>query len=381
MVQPRLLNALLLVLICAASATAQDIPRGVIVDDVKCVADPSQSYALYVPSTYSPEKRWSLLLGVPSGGRTIVEKYRVAAERYGYIVAASNDPHNGPAAVSAATVKALGADVSARFSVDPSRVYLTGHSGGSRAAMAIALSNRNIAGVIASSGGYSAIQPRTKMSFAVFGTAGTEDFNYIEMRMLDRNLTSPHLLAVFPGGHTLPPDDVALEAIEWMELQAMKAGRRTRDDALVAALYEKRMQKIGTASDAAAFESLSGVVADFNGLRDVAAEEKRAKTLEKRPDIKAALADQKELDNREWWLISRFAENERCLQSPAGRSRCLRAMRAVLQTLSGQANAPEESGKRSSARRLLRALTSGAAARTQDREYLALLDEYGYRER
>jgi hypothetical protein len=37
-------------------------------------------------------------------------------------------------------------------------------------------------------------------------------------------------LAVFNGGHALPPDAVALEAIEWMELQAMKSGaaRATR---------------------------------------------------------------------------------------------------------------------------------------------------------
>ena len=64
------------------------------------------------------------------------------------------------------------------------------------------------------------------MTFAVFSTAGTEDFNYLEMRLLDRKLSSPHFLAVFEGGHTLPPDDIALDALEWMELQAMQSGRR-----------------------------------------------------------------------------------------------------------------------------------------------------------
>ena len=53
---------------------------------------------------------------------------------------------------------------------------------------------------------------RSRVRFPIFGTAGTDDFNYIEMRLLDRKLTSPHCLAVFHGGHTLPPDDVALEA-------------------------------------------------------------------------------------------------------------------------------------------------------------------------
>ena len=102
-------------------------------------------------------------------------------------------------------------DVGRRFNIDPQRVYLAGMSGGARVATGIALGNRNIAGVIASSAGYPDSQPRASVSFAIFGTAGTEDFNYIEMRLLDRKLTSPHFLAVFQGGHSLPPDDVAAE--------------------------------------------------------------------------------------------------------------------------------------------------------------------------
>ena len=92
--------------------------------------------------------------------------------------------------------------------------------------MQVALGKNNIAGVIASSAGYPDAKPRSSVPFALFGTAGTDDFNYLEMRQLDRRLTSPHYVAIFSGGHTLPPDDVALEAIEWMEIQAMKSGRR-----------------------------------------------------------------------------------------------------------------------------------------------------------
>src|SRR5207248_9970489 len=119
------------------------------------------------------------------------------------------------------------ADLGQRFSIDAERLYLTGMSGGARVATQDALNNNNIAGVIASSAGYPDSKPRASVHFAVFATAGTEDFNYIEMRQLDRKLTSPHHLAIFNGGHTLPPDEIALEAIEWMELAAMKSGRRT----------------------------------------------------------------------------------------------------------------------------------------------------------
>ncbi len=76
-------------------------------------------------------------------------------------------------------------DVGTRFSTDPKRLYATGHSGGARVAMPLALRNP-IAGVIASSAGFADRESHTKLSFAFFGTAGDTDFNYVEMKMLDR---------------------------------------------------------------------------------------------------------------------------------------------------------------------------------------------------
>ena len=75
---------------------SQDVPRGRVIEAVKCAADPSQSYALYLPSTYSPDRAWPVLMGFHPGarGRAIVEKYRAAAEQYGYVVAGSNNSRN-----------------------------------------------------------------------------------------------------------------------------------------------------------------------------------------------------------------------------------------------------------------------------------------------
>ena len=374
---------LLVVAAYPIGAVAQDLPRGVIVDDVKCVADSTQGYALYLPSAYSSDRRWPVLIGFHPGGRgrAIVEKYRAAAEQYGYVVAASNNSRNGPWAVSAAAIKAMFPDIDARFAIDPQRIYLTGHSGGARVAMTVAMSNKTIAGVIASSGGYPDSQPRSKVSFAVFGTAGTDDFNYIEMRMLDRKLTTPHRLAIFAGGHTLPPDEVALEAIEWMELQAMKAGRRTRDDALVSKVFDKRLQKAQAATGVEAAELFEALAADFKDLRDVKAEDSRAQELGKQSDVKKARSRQRAFDDEEAKLIANLAGLEACLADESRRTDCLRTLRDLLPKLSQKASAEEESPERSRARRVLRALTSGVSARTQDREYLALLEQYGVRGR
>ena len=369
----------------ASTAGAQELRRGVVIDDVKCEGDPSQSYALYVPSTYSHDRPWNLLLAFHPGarGRVMVEKYQAAAEQYGYIVAGSNTSRNGPWAVSMAAVRSMSADLGRRFSIDAQRIYLTGLSGGARVAMQVALGKtNNIAGVIASSAGYPDSQPRTAVPFALFSTAGSEDFNYVEMRQLDRKLTSPHYLAVFTGGHTLPPDAVALDAIEWMELQAMKSGRRTRDDALIDRLLAKRQRQIAeTANPADAVHLLEALASDFKSLRDVTAEANRAKELARQPDVKKALARQRSDDDAEARLIGEIFDLEAGLGDDSRRRASLSGLRDRLSKLSATATAADDSPERSQARRVLRAITSGGAERSQDREYRALLEQYGLRGR
>ena len=227
-------------LLAEHSVASQELPRGQIIDSVQCAADPTQSYSLYLPAAYTPERAWPLLMGFHPGarGRAIVEKYRDAAERYGYIVAASNNSRNGPWEVSGRAVTAMAQDLGTRFSTDPKRLYATGHSGGARVALQLALRNP-IAGVIASSAGFPDRLPHSKLSFVLFGTAGETDFNYIEMKMLDNSVRSPHRVVIFDGGHTLPPDDLAMEAIEWLELQAIRSGIRQKDDALVSVALDQ----------------------------------------------------------------------------------------------------------------------------------------------
>ena len=378
---PRLLTAAcLFTASCAAIAGAQDLPRGTIIEDVRCLNDAAQGYALYLPSTYTADRQWSVLIGFHPGarGRAIVEKYRAAAEQYGYVVAASNNSRNGPWEVSMAAVKAMVPDLASRLSLDPNRVYLTGHSGGARVAMQVALANKTIAGVIASSGGYPDSQPRAKVNFAVFGTAGTEDFNYIEMRMLDRKLTSPHHLAIFDGGHTLPPDAVALEAIEWLELQAMKSGRRTRDDALIQQLFDKRQRLIAESTNAAdTVHRLEAVVADFSGLRDVTGEANRATELSRRQEVRKALARERAADDSEAQMIAEFAGLEAGLLDDNRRAESLIGLRERLSRLAQKAAEANESPERSQARRVLRTVTAGAAGRVRDADYRALLERYG----
>jgi dienelactone hydrolase len=374
--------AAIFVLACGqAAARAQDRPRGVIIDDVKCAADATQSYALYLPSTYSRDRGWNLLMAFhpAARGRAMVEKYQAAAEQYGYIVAGSNTSRNGSWAVSGASVKAMSMDLGQRFAIDASRLYLTGMSGGARVALMVALGNKGIAGVIASSAGYPDSKPRASVPFPLFGTAGTEDFNYLEMRQLDRKLTSPHYLAVFDGGHTLPPDGVALDAIEWMELQAMKSALRPKDDALVERLFEKRQRLIAAApSPAATVHLLDALVDDFKGLRDVSAEAARARELASQAEVKKAIARERAADDAESRLLAEIFELEAGLSDESRHAASLGRLRDQLLRYKRAADSTTDSPERSQARRVLRSVTMGGAGdRVEDPQYLRLLQEIG----
>ena len=364
--------------LCARLAAAQMPERGVPIERVACADDPSQTYALYLPAAYSRERQWGVIFAFHPAARgpLMVEKFRAAAEQYGFIVAASNNSRNGPHAVSAAAAKAMILDVGGRFSVDARRVYLAGMSGGARVATSIALGNTLIAGVIASSAGFPDSQPRASVPFAVFGTAGTEDFNYLEMRQLDRRLSSPHFLAVFRGGHTLPPDDVAFDAIEWMELQAMRSGRRGRDEALAARMLEKRRTRIAASTDAAeTVYLLRAVVEDFKGLADASAEHQRLESMLRQSDVKKALKTERDSEDAEARVTAELFTLEAQLRDDS-RDTALMTLRERLTRLSRRATAEADTPDRQQARRVLRLITAGASERTSDRQYLQLLEQF-----
>ncbi len=75
-------------LVCADKpAEAPPLPRGDLVPSVICLKDPEFSYALYLPSSYTPDKEWPLILAFSPGanGANPVRLLMDAAEQYGRI--------------------------------------------------------------------------------------------------------------------------------------------------------------------------------------------------------------------------------------------------------------------------------------------------------
>jgi len=374
----------------ATRVRAEDLPTGKIIEKVECRADSTLSYALYVPTNYDSKKKCPVLFAFDpiARGPVPVERFKDAAETYGYIVAGSNNSKNGPWAPSAKAIMAMFNDVLDRFAIDQQRVYATGFSGGARVACRLGYGLKGqIAGVIACGAGFPVeTPPSAPVPFAFFGTAGIEDFNYVEMRQLDRTLDAlgaVHHVEIFEGGHAWAPAELCRRAIEWMELQAMKSALRMRSEPLIDALLKKEVERV-RAQEAAGSISLAyagyvGIADEFKGLRDVAEFARKAAVLKESREVRQALKVEKDQESEqrtrvrelytlrarlagaalsaENYTVETSAQNDSSytplLTDEGNRTVRVAALRGMLANLRKRADATESTPDRALARRVL----------------------------
>ena len=296
----------ILTIVCLAfvhgSGLAQDapsaFPAGKVIPAVLCSADSKQSYALYLPSTFSAARKWPIiyLFDPLARGEVAVEAVRAAAEKLGYIVVASNNSRNGPMADSTAAANAVWRDTQERFPVEEQRRYLAGMSGGSRLVTAIALScDGCAAGVIANAAGFPIDKaPQRNMKFAYYGAVGNADFNYgefVELRKKLEEAGSQYRIRSFDGQHGWAPPEVWLEALNWMDMRAMAAGSLARDPARIQQTADEELVKardLQTKNNLlAAVREYESVVRDFKGLADVSPAERSLAELAKNKGVRA----------------------------------------------------------------------------------------------
>ncbi len=351
----------------SASSQAEELPRGKLVGKVVAQSDASQSYALYLPSNYSTARTWPILYAFdPSGrGHIPVERFREAAEKYGWIVVGSNNSRNGPLAPSVEAARAVWADTRARFAIDDRRLYSTGFSGGARQAVRLnQLCQNCLAGVIASGAGFPPdVQPSASFRFALYGMAGTDDFNFFEMKLLDAQLERlgyTHRLEIFDGPHSWPPVAVGTKAVEWMEIQAMREGRRARDEKLIDELWKKVLVK--AAEDEAAgriyniYLAYHSLAKDFEGLRETNAAREKASRLRETKEVKKAQDDEVAQIRRQQYLFNQILTLEEARAGTGAPAVALQEFRSAAADLRKKSKEVEDTGERRVARRTVRQL-------------------------
>jgi hypothetical protein len=274
----------------AACAAQEALPRGELIERVRCLDDSGQSYALYLPSIYSPEKPLPVLycFDPAARGRVPVELFQEAAERLGYIVAGSNNSRNGPWAPTLAAIRSLLHDTQSRLSIDRRRFYTAGMSGGGGPAWQLALSGAAGTIICASATNVPARELKP-VSFVFFGVAGIADFNFeyvFNQVAAFRSVGKNARFETFEGGHSWPPREVAARALDWLEIQAIRSGLGENRDDYVETQFRESLARAEQLESGGklqqAHRAYADLARDFAGLRDV-------KTLRAKADQLGAL--------------------------------------------------------------------------------------------
>jgi len=355
------------------------LPQGELIEKVTCARDPSQSYALYLPRNYEKSRKWPVLYAFDPGerGRVPVERFKDAAQQFGWIVVGSNNSRNASIQSSIDSWNAIIRDTTDRFSVDDTRAYATGFSGGARVALTFATQCKNcLAGVIAGGAAFPpGIEPAPTMQFTIFGIAGVDDFNFTEIKELDEKLTRmnvSHQIEIWGGRHEWFPSSVATDAVAWMELTAMKTGRREKDQKLIEGLWTQKFKQAQEFEQGNklfdAFQVYVSLSSSFKGLHDVTESDTKVNALRASREVRDGIRDeqqqirkQKDLEGQ---LISLLGAADRARvrdESPNDRNATAAdegtdanfRLKTLVNDLRRQSKSEADSGTRRVARRVL----------------------------
>lgn len=306
----------------------QEFENSKIYPSIACSADTNTTYALFLPPQYEKDKPCPLLiLFDPRGsGLLPVNLFNSEAGKNGFIIAGSNNSRNGmDFEQTTAIYRKMLADITKRFNIEKKAIYLSGFSGGSRVAGAVAITEAGIAGVVGCGAGLPAINRNPVGPFSYLAVVGNQDFNYTEIRQLDAMLESAHYqhhLLVFDGIHQWPPKELLPDIFAWLRFDAMRqkalpadrneinqfiekndkiAGKLAADGQFAAqqAVYIKMQHYLQGLTDVA---PLQAEISRLSSEKEVIAYQKQQqKLLDLEQELQQKYSPELNLKNVDWW--------------------------------------------------------------------------------
>jgi predicted peptidase len=182
--------------LCAGEVAAQEVQTGFL-DRVVTVGGHDYPYQVYVPSTYSPDRAWPVILFLHGAGergsdgllQTAVglgDAIRRDAARFPALIVLPQAPADSQWAGLPARAAMAALDVTmADYSADPARVYLTGMSMGGNGSWYLAYRHPERFAAVVPVCGWASHHPRFSHPDPVVPTEDGDPFEALARRLID----------------------------------------------------------------------------------------------------------------------------------------------------------------------------------------------------
>jgi hypothetical protein len=233
-------------------STAQQLTfkKGAIVDGIGIKDTVSESFALFLPSSFEPTKKWPIIFVFDMQGRSrqALSMLTRAAEKNKYILAASNNVNDSLSLTENVLVsRRMFNTVLSLFPIQKERVYTAGFSGGARIATVIPTFINEVKGVISCGSSFFNMDVlSSKKPVHFISIVGVEDFNYPRVLRVKRRLDElkfPNQILIFDGGSNWPPLHYLSKAMEYLDLEAMGKNIVPKDSVFIGRSYDESMME------------------------------------------------------------------------------------------------------------------------------------------
>ncbi|HSP82596.1 MAG TPA: hypothetical protein VLN72_02565 [Gillisia sp.] len=223
--------------------------KGVVIDTLSINDSIAETYSIYLPTSFTPDKTWPVIFVFDTNGRgsRATQLFRQAAEEQGYIIAASNNIGEKETLLNNVKIGTrLMNTVFNYFPIDNNMVYTAGFAEGARVASVMPTVFPVVKGVLAIGDAWVNVDYiNNQAKFYFLGMAGYRDHKFNAVEETAQFLKRAKLQSEFypyDGGGEWPPAEVLNNALGTLTLEAMAKGHRPKDLTMVEGLFQAELE-------------------------------------------------------------------------------------------------------------------------------------------
>ena len=241
---------------------AQDINlrKGAIIDSVAISETSKESFALFLPTKFEPNRNWPILFLFDMYGqnRRAMSMFLQAAENRGFILASPNQVHDSVSLSNNVLIAQRTIEkATSLLPVNSSRVYAGGHQGGGRFANLLPILIKDIEGVLSINASLANTELLTgKVRFQHVVLVDPSNYTYPDVlqdaKILNK-LRIPNFILDFKGSGGWPEHADLEKALWYFDLAAIKKKSLQIDSTEIETQFKAEMALVRSLKDSGNF--------------------------------------------------------------------------------------------------------------------------------